>query len=126
MMTRPRDRAPVLLGIRRLAVVIILLLANGYNLMVGNAYPLSSIGIVAFVAVAQFAPAMLGGLYWRRGNRIGALAGIGVGFCSGAIRRYCRSLPKLGSSRRHWLSMGRGVSNCCARERLSALPGSIH
>ena len=75
-----QDRAPVLLGIRRLAVIVILLLANGYNILVGSAYPLSSTGILAFVAVAQFAPAMLGGLYWRRGNRTGALTGIGAGF----------------------------------------------
>jgi hypothetical protein len=71
---RPRDRAPLLIGIRRLAVVVILLLANGYNLLVGSASSLSSIGLVAFVAVAQFAPAMVGGLYWRQGNWIGALA----------------------------------------------------
>ena len=87
---RPRDRAPLLLGIRRLAVVVILLLANGYNLLVGSASSLSSIGLVAFVAVAQFAPAMVGGLYWRQGNRVGALAGIGAGF---ALWLYTQVLP---------------------------------
>jgi PAS domain S-box-containing protein len=77
---RPSDRVNLLLGTRRGAVVAILLLANGYNVVVGAAYPLASIGLVSFVAVAQFGPAMLGGLFWRRGNRIGALAGIGAGF----------------------------------------------
>jgi Na+/proline symporter/signal transduction histidine kinase len=74
------DRARLLLGIRRAAAVLIVSTAYLYHRIVGGAYPLASIGIVAFVASAQFGPAMLGGLYWRRGNRIGALAGIGAGF----------------------------------------------
>ena len=77
---RPSDQVKLLLGTRRVAVLLILLLANGYAVIVGVAYPLASIGLISFVAVAQFGPAMLGGLIWRRGNRIGALAGIGVGF----------------------------------------------
>jgi PAS domain S-box-containing protein len=87
---RPSDQVRLLLGTRRAAVVVILLLANGHNVVVGAAYPLASIGLVSFVAVAQFGPAMLGGLFWRRGNRIGALAGIGVGF---ALWAYTLFLP---------------------------------
>jgi Na+/proline symporter/signal transduction histidine kinase len=87
---RPSDQVKLLLGTRRVAVVAILLLANGHNVVVGAAYPLASIGLVSFVAVAQFGPAMLGGLFWRRGNRIGALAGIGVGF---ALWAYTLFLP---------------------------------
>ncbi len=84
------DQGAVLLGMRRLAVVLILLLANGFNVLVGGAYSLASLGLVAFVAAAQFAPAMLGGLYWRGGNRIGALAGIGAGF---ALWLYTQVVP---------------------------------
>src|SRR5262249_14512716 len=86
----PSDRVALLLGMRRLAVVGILLLANVYNVLVGSAYPLTSIGLVSFVAVAQFAPAMLGGLFWRRGNRSGALAGLGAGFL---VWLYTQMLP---------------------------------
>ena len=35
-----------------------------------------SIGLISFAAVAQFAPAILGGMYWRGGTREGALAGL--------------------------------------------------
>jgi PAS domain S-box-containing protein len=87
---RPGDQVKLLLGARRVAVVAILLLANGHNVVVGAAYPLASIGLVSFVAVAQFGPAMLGGLFWRGGNRVGALAGIGTGF---ALWAYTLFLP---------------------------------
>jgi Na+/proline symporter/signal transduction histidine kinase/CheY-like chemotaxis protein len=77
-----RGGAPAaqLLSIRRSAAVVVLSLGYLYHRLIGETYPLASIGIVSFVAVAQFAPAMLGGLYWLRGNRAGALAGIGAGF----------------------------------------------
>lgn len=35
---------------------------------------------MAFSAVAQFAPALIGGLYWRGGSRQGVYAGLIVGF----------------------------------------------
>jgi Na+/proline symporter/signal transduction histidine kinase len=74
------DRSRLLLRIRRAAAIGIVTLAYLFHRTVGEAYPLASIGIIAFVAVAQFAPAMLVGLYWRGGTRAGALAGIGTGF----------------------------------------------
>ncbi len=86
----PSDRGALLIAIRRLAVGAILLLANGYHVLVGSAYSLASIGLVSFVAVAQFAPAMLGGVFWRRGTRIGALCGIGGGF---VLWLYTQVLP---------------------------------
>jgi len=53
---RPSDQVKLLLGTRRVAVVAILLLANGHNVVVGAAYPLASVGLVSFVAVAQIRP----------------------------------------------------------------------
>src|SRR3569623_1996470 len=41
---------------------------------------LVSIGLMSFVAVAQFAPALLGGLFWRGATKAGAVAGISAGF----------------------------------------------
>jgi Na+/proline symporter len=34
---------------------------------------LSVFGLLAFSAVAQFAPAFIGGLYWRGGSRQGSM-----------------------------------------------------
>ena len=57
-----------------------LLLAYGYYAEVGNLLPLVNIGLVSFAAVAQFVPAVLGGLYWKGGTRQGATVGLLAGF----------------------------------------------
>ena len=65
---------------RRLAVVLVLALAYGYYAVIGHDLPLVNIGLISFAAVAQFVPAVLGGLYWRGGSRQGATAGLLAGF----------------------------------------------
>ena len=50
-------------------------------------------GLLSFIAVAQCAPAILLGLYWRRGNRAGAYAGISAGFF---VWFYTLIIPALG------------------------------
>ena len=65
---------------RRLAVVLVLALAYGYYAVIGHDLPLVNIGLISFAAVAQFVPAVLGGLYWRGGTRWGATAGLLTGF----------------------------------------------
>src|SRR5215469_17915169 len=69
----------LLLAIRRSAIFIVLLAAYGYHALIGDRYPLASIGLISFCAVAQFGPALLLGLYWRGAHRLGALAGMAVG-----------------------------------------------
>lgn len=64
---------------RRLAVVLVLLLAFGYYAAVGHLLPLVNIGLISFAAVAQFVPVVLGGLYWQGGTRAGATAGLLAG-----------------------------------------------
>ncbi len=68
------------LGIRRVGVLMILLLAYGYFKSVGQQYTIVSIGLVSFAAVAQFAPAIIGGIYWKRATKKGAVAGMIGGF----------------------------------------------
>ena len=86
----------LILGIRRTSIVFVLLLAYTYVRTVGDAYTLVSIGLIAFAAVAQFAPALLGGLYWRRATRTGALAGLWGGFVLWAYTLPLASLAKTG------------------------------
>ncbi|NVO32447.1 sensor histidine kinase [Hymenobacter lapidiphilus] len=64
---------------RRLAVVLVLVLAFAYYAAVGHLLPLVNIGLISFAAVAQFAPVVLGGLYWQGGTRAGATAGLLAG-----------------------------------------------
>lgn len=90
-----RDLSGLLLGIRRSAIVLILALGYGYFYLAGEAYALVSIGLISFTAVAQFAPAMLGGLFWKGGTRLGALSGLGGGFL---IWLYSLLLPSFAKS----------------------------
>jgi len=89
------DLTRVLLAIRRGAIVLILLLGYLYFQLAGEAYALVSIGLISFAAVAQFAPALLGGMYWKGGTRAGALAGLLAGF---GLWIYTLMLPSLAKS----------------------------
>ncbi len=95
------DLTGLLLGIRRLAILSILLLGYLYFHLAGEAYALVSIGLISFAAVAQFAPALLGGMYWKGGTRRGALAGLLFGF---GFWAYTLMLPSLAKS--GWLPDG--------------------
>lgn len=75
-----RDLSGFLLAIRRWAIALILMLGYLYFRIAGEAYALVAIGLISFAAVAQFAPAVIGGLYWKGGTREGALAGLLAGF----------------------------------------------
>jgi signal transduction histidine kinase len=95
------DLTGLLLGIRRGAIVSILLLGYLYFKLAGEAYALVSIGLISFAAVAQFAPAMLGGIFWKGGTRAGALCGLVAGF---GVWLYTLLLPAL--ARSGWLPIG--------------------
>jgi Na+/proline symporter/signal transduction histidine kinase len=92
------DLTGLLLGIRRGAIVLILLLGYSYFRLAGEAYALVSIGLISFAAVAQFAPAVLGGIFWKGATRRGALWGLIAGF---AVWFYTLLLPAL--ARSDWL-----------------------
>jgi Na+/proline symporter/signal transduction histidine kinase len=83
-----------LLTVRRIAILAVLLLAYLYYRYAGQAQ-LAAIGLMAFVAIAQLAPAFFGGLIWRRATAAGALAGMTVGI---AVWAYTLLLPSLAVS----------------------------
>jgi Na+/proline symporter len=87
-----RDLTALLLGIRRGAIVLILLLGYLYFRLAGEAYALVSIGLVSFAAVAQFGPVLLGGIFWKGGTRDGAFWGLVAGF---TVWAYTLLLPAL-------------------------------
>jgi Na+/proline symporter/nitrogen-specific signal transduction histidine kinase len=95
------DLTRLLLAIRRGAIVLILLLGYLYFKLAGEAYALVSIGLISFAAVAQFAPVVLGGIFWKGGTRRGALCGLVAGF---AVWFYTLLLPAL--ARSGWLPIG--------------------
>src|ERR1035437_5367298 len=68
----------LLLKVRRLSIFAILLLAYMYYRLAGDAQ-LFAIGILAFAAIAQLAPAFFVGLFWRRATAGGAIAGMTAG-----------------------------------------------
>ena len=89
------DLSGLLLGIRRWAIVAILLLGYIYFRAAGDAYALVAIGLISFAAVAQFAPAIFGGIYWKGGTRNGAMAGLLAGF---VVWGYTLLLPSFAKS----------------------------
>lgn len=88
-----------LLGIRRIAIVLILLLGYLYHALIGDSYSLVTIGLVSFAGAAQFAPALLIGLYWRGATRQGATLGLIAGFLV-----WCYTLLLPGFAQSGWLS----------------------
>ncbi|MBK6376426.1 MAG: PAS-domain containing protein [Xanthomonadales bacterium] len=74
------DLSSIVLGIRRVAIIGLALLALAYYRAITHTQGLASIGLLAFAAVAQFAPAIIAGLYWRGASRKGVLIGLLLGF----------------------------------------------
>ena len=89
------------LWVRRIAIVAIALLAYAYYRGAGSGNSLAAFGLLAFAAVGQFAPALIGGLYWRGASRRGVIAGLLAGF---ALWTYTLLLPTL--SRAGWFDTG--------------------
>ena len=97
--TRPRgasvsgDVRRVLILSRRASIAGVLALGYLYWRLSGGGEALAEIGLVAFAAIAQVAPAMLFGLFWRGATRNGAALGLVVGL---AVWAWTLLLPSLG------------------------------
>jgi Na+/proline symporter/signal transduction histidine kinase len=89
-----KDMSGTILLVRRVAIVVVLLLGYAYYRAAGDA-ALSSIGLLAFAAIAQIGPAFIGGLYWSRANARGAMAGLLIGLL---VWAFTLLIPSFGSS----------------------------
>lgn len=87
------DVRNVVLLSRRLSIAGVLLFGYLYYALSAGGEGLAAIGLISFTGVAQVLPAMLGGLFWRGATRVGALAGLTIGF---AVWLYTLYLPSLG------------------------------
>jgi Na+/proline symporter/nitrogen-specific signal transduction histidine kinase len=87
------DVRHVVLVSRRLSIAGVLFLGYLYYALSGGGTELAAIGLVSFTGAAQVLPVMLGGIFWRGATRIGALAGLSVGF---AVWMYTLYLPSIG------------------------------
>lgn len=74
------DLSQLVLGVRRIAIIALALMAYAYYRVAANAENLAATGLLAFAAVAQFAPALIAALYWRGASRRGVVTGLAGGF----------------------------------------------
>ena len=87
------DLRRIVLLARRCSIAAVLALGYGYYRLSGGSAALAAIGLISFAGVAQVLPAMLGGIFWRGATRVGAVAGLSIGFVTWA---YTMFLPSFG------------------------------
>lgn len=88
-----------LLSCRWLAVTLGILVGYWFERQLSETQMLVNMGMMSFAAVLQFAPSIVGGMFWRKGNTLGALSGLVAGF---AVWFYALIVPAF--VRNGWLS----------------------
>jgi Na+/proline symporter/signal transduction histidine kinase len=73
------DLSALVRNVRRIAICVLVVLAYFYARYSADAI-LASTGLLAFAAIAQLAPVLIGGLFWKRGTALGAGGGLMAGF----------------------------------------------
>lgn len=74
------DISGILITIERVSIAVVIFLGYLYYRIIGEAYILVATSSAMLMAAAQFMPAMIGGLYWKRATRRGAVTGLLLGF----------------------------------------------
>lgn len=79
-LTERGDLTGLLVAVRRASIVALIFMGYAYYRVTGTSEALASIGLVSFAALAQLAPSMLGGLFWKGATKGGAITGLLLGF----------------------------------------------
>lgn len=80
---------------RRILIAVIIMAGFAFDLLLSRHQGLAQLGLISFVAVAQFLPGTIGLLFWRGANRKGLLMGLLAGSLTWA---YALLLPLLVNS----------------------------
>ena len=75
-----QDFSGILINLKRLGIIGVVFLGYFYFKIIGDSYALVNMGLISFMAATQFAPAVIGGLYWKRANKKAATTGLILGF----------------------------------------------
>ncbi|MFZ5637329.1 MAG: NahK/ErcS family hybrid sensor histidine kinase/response regulator [Pseudomonadota bacterium] len=95
------------LWVRRITILLLALMAYAYHRIAAAAGDsLAQHGLLAFAAVAQFAPAVIGGLYWRGASRAGAFASVLAGATVWAYTLLLPALARSGGFGADWIAHG--------------------
>ncbi|MGX9357177.1 ATP-binding protein [Roseobacteraceae bacterium S113] len=89
------DVRDVVLLARRFSVGAVVMLGYLYYSLSEGGTALAAIGLVSFAGIAQVLPVLIGGMFWRAATRVGAFAGLSVGF---VIWGYSFFLPSFGTA----------------------------
>jgi signal transduction histidine kinase len=112
-----------LLRIRWAAIAGVLATGYFFERAIGGSYTLVNMGIISFAAVLQFAPPILGGLFWERGSKRGALLGMTTGALIWFYTLLLPSFVKSGWLTTHLLEEGPFGIGFLRPERLFGLAG---
>ncbi|MEA3362442.1 MAG: SpoIIE family protein phosphatase [Thermodesulfobacteriota bacterium] len=80
MNVQAQNFSGLLINIKRLGIIGVIFVGYFYFKVIGDSYALVNMGLISFAAATQFAPGVIGALFWKRANSKAAIAGISFGF----------------------------------------------
>ncbi|MEH6625445.1 MAG: ATP-binding protein [Motiliproteus sp.] len=95
-----------LLQLRWLSVALFIFSGYLFNRSLGDTFMLVNMGLISFAAILQFAPIIVGGLFWKNANLKGAMAGLAAGFIGWFYTLLLPAFVKSGWWSDHLLDVG--------------------
>lgn len=105
-LTRSTHARMNILPVRWALVFALVMLSYRFQWGLENSYFLIQMGLISFASVIQFAPALLGAFYWRRGSTVGAWWGLGLGWAFWFYTLFLPAAVRSLSSDYAWLTLG--------------------